>query len=190
MFLNSQSSNIALTRLQFVVTSIFGLREAARIKTEPFEQYASRLFMTSTGPNVVGDGLDGCSRETLDLLCSYNPDAAYTLDSETLYASLKIGREDEGVGSVMVASLAAATKGSDVISNSIRYRRKVSAALCIKPQLTGAVDNPHSSSQAKNRNILSLNTASTVLFLINYYCVVPVAHIHSTQLGSVSRSLC
>ncbi|KAL7491615.1 hypothetical protein ACHAWT_000904 [Skeletonema menzelii] len=184
----SASSNISLTRLQFVVTSIFGLREAARIKLEPFEQYASRLFMTSTGPNVVGDGLDGCSRETLDLLCSYNPDAAYTLDSETLFASLKIGRENEGVGGVMVASLAAATKGSAVISNSIRYRRKVSAALCIKPQLAGADDSPQSSSQAKNRNILSLNTASMVLFLVNYYCVVPVAHIHSTQLGSVSSS--
>jgi len=184
----SASSNIALTRLQFVVTSIFGLREAARIKLEPFEQYASRLFMTSTGPNVVGDGLDGCSRETLDLLCSYNPDAAYTLDSETLYASLKIGRENEGVGSVMVASLAAAAKGSDVISNSIRYRRKVSAALCIKPQLAGEDDNLQSSSQAKNRNILALNSASMVLFLVNYYCVVPVAHIHSTQLGSVSSS--
>ena len=184
----SASSNIALTRLQFVVTSIFGLREAARIKLEPFEQYSSRLFMTSTGPNVVGDGLDGCSRETLDLLCSYNPDAAYTLDSETLYASLKIGRENEGVGSVMVASLAAAAKGSDVISNNIRYRRKVSAALCIKPQLAGEVDSPQSSSQAKNRNILAMNTASMVLYLVNYYCVVPIAHIHSTQVGSVSSS--
>lgn len=184
----SASSNIALTRLQFVVTSIFGLREAARIKLVPFEQYASRLFMTSTGPNVVGDGLDGCSRETLDLLCSYNPDAAYTLDSETLYASLKNGRENEGIGSVMVASLAAATKGSDVISNSIRYRRKVSAAMCIKPQLAGEDDTSQSSLQAKNRNILTLNTASMVLFLVNYYCVVPVAHIHSIQLGSVSSS--
>lgn len=184
----SASSNIALTRLQFVVTSIFGLREAARIKLEPFEQYSSRLFMTSTGPNVVGDGLDGCSRETLDLLCSYNPDAAYTLDSETLYASLKIGRENEGVGSVMVASLAAAAKGSDVISNNIRYRRKVSAALCIKPQLAGEVDRPQSSSEAKDRNILAMNAASMVLYLVNYYCVVPVAHIHSTQVGSVSSS--
>lgn len=184
----SASSNIALTRLQFVVTSIFGLREAARIKLEPFEQYSSRLFMTSTGPNVVGDGLDGCSRETLDLLCSYNPDAAYTLDSETLYASLKIGRENEGVGSVMVASLAAAAKGSDVISNNTRYRRKVSAALCIKPQLAGEVDKPQSSSQAKNRTILAINAASMVLYLVNYYCVVPVAHIHSTQVGSVSSS--
>ena len=184
----SASSNIALTRLQFVVTSIFGLREAARIKLVPFEQYASRLFMTSTGPNVVGDGLDGCSRETLDLLCSYNPDAAYTLDSETLYASLKIGRENEGIGSVMVASLAAAAKGNDVISNSIRYRRKVSAAMCIKPQLAGENDNSQSSSQVKNRNILVLNTASMVLFLVNYYCVVPVAHIHAIKLGSVSSS--
>ncbi|KAL7454959.1 hypothetical protein ACHAWC_009518, partial [Mediolabrus comicus] len=182
----STSSNVALTRLQFVVTSIFGLREAARIKVVPFEQYASRLFMTSTGPNVVGDGLDGCSRETLDLLCSYNPDAAYTLDSETLHASLKIGRENEGIGSVMVASLAAAAKGSDMTSTSVKFRRKVSAAMCIKPQLAGEVDNSHSSLQAKNRNILGLNTSSMVLFLVNYYCIVPVAHIHSIELGAAS----
>jgi hypothetical protein len=168
------------------VTSIFGLREAARIKVVPFEQYASRLFMTSTGPNVIGDGLDGCSRETLDLLCSYNPDAAYTLDSETLHASLKIGRENEGIGSVMVASLAAAAKGSDMTSTSVKFRRKVSAAMCIKPQLAGEVDNSHSSLQAKNRNILGLNTSSMVLFLVNYYCIVPVAHIHSIELGAAS----
>jgi hypothetical protein len=184
----STSSNVALTRLQFVVTSIFGLREAARIKVVPFEQYASRLFMTSTGPNVVGDGLDGCSRETLDLLCSYNPDAAYTLDSETLHASLKIGRENEGIGSVMVASLAAAAKGSDMTSTSVKFRRKVSAAMCIKPQLAGEVDNSHSSLQAKNRNILGLNTSSMVLFLVNYHCIVPVAHIHSIELGAASGS--
>ena len=184
----STSSNVALTRLQFVVTSIFGLREAARIKVVPFEQYASRLFMTSTGPNVVGDGLDGCSRETLDLLCSYNPDAAYTLDSETLHASLKIGRENEGIGSVMVASLAAAAKGSDMTSTSVKFRRKLSAAMCIKPQLAGEVDNSHSSLQAKNRNILGLNTSSMVLFLVNYYCIVPVAHIHSIELGASSGS--
>ena len=53
----SASSDSALTRLQFVVTSIFGLREAARFKSVPFEHYASRLFMISTGPNVAGDGL-------------------------------------------------------------------------------------------------------------------------------------
>lgn len=71
----STSSNTSLTRLRFVVTSIFGLREAARLKTVPFDYHASRLFMYSIGPNVTGDGLNGCSRETLDFFCSYQPDA-------------------------------------------------------------------------------------------------------------------
>ena len=71
----STSSNTSLTRLRFVVTSIFGLREAARLKTVPFDYYSSRLFMYSIGPNVSGDGLNGCSRETLDFFCSYQPDA-------------------------------------------------------------------------------------------------------------------
>ena len=62
-----------LTRLQFVVTSIFGLREAARFKSVPFEQYSSRLFMISSGPNVTGDGLDGCSKECLNFFRNYNP---------------------------------------------------------------------------------------------------------------------
>lgn len=71
----SISSNHSLTRLRFVVTSIFGLREAARLKQIPFDYYSSRLFSISIGPNVAGDGLNGCSRETLDFLCSYQPDA-------------------------------------------------------------------------------------------------------------------
>lgn len=71
----SVSSNHSLTRLRFVVTSIFGLREAARLKKKVFDYYSSRLFLISIGPNVSGDGLNGCSRETLDFLCSYQPDA-------------------------------------------------------------------------------------------------------------------
>ena len=70
----STSSNSALTRLRFVVTSVFGLREAARYKAVAFDHYTSRLLMISIGPNVSGDGLNGCSRETLDFLCSYQPD--------------------------------------------------------------------------------------------------------------------
>ena len=71
----STSSNSALTRLRFVVSSIFGLREVARFKIVPFDHYSSRLLMISSGQNVSGEGLNGCSRETLDFLCSYQPDA-------------------------------------------------------------------------------------------------------------------
>jgi hypothetical protein len=51
---DSHAKDVSLTRLQFVVTSVFGLREAARNKTSLFEHHASRLLMTSTGPNTVG----------------------------------------------------------------------------------------------------------------------------------------
>jgi hypothetical protein len=51
---DSHAKDVSLTRLQFVVTSVFGLREAARNKTSLFEHHASRLLMTSTGPNIVG----------------------------------------------------------------------------------------------------------------------------------------
>lgn len=71
----STSSTSALTRLRFVVSSIFGLREVARFKIVPFDHYSSRLLMISSGQNVFGEGLNGCSRETLDFLCSYQPDA-------------------------------------------------------------------------------------------------------------------
>lgn len=47
----------SLTRLQFVVTSVFGLREAARNRSTSFECFASRLFMTSVGPNILGGKL-------------------------------------------------------------------------------------------------------------------------------------
>ena len=72
---SATSSNSALTRLRFVVSSIFGLREVARFKIVPFDHYSSRLLMISSGQNVSGEGLNGCSRETLDFLCSYQPDA-------------------------------------------------------------------------------------------------------------------
>lgn len=51
---DAHSRDVSLTRFQFVVTSVFGLREAARKSSTLFEHHASRLFMTSTGPNIVG----------------------------------------------------------------------------------------------------------------------------------------
>jgi hypothetical protein len=51
---DEHARDISLTRLQYAVTSVFGLREAARNRSSVFEHYASRLFMASTGPNIVG----------------------------------------------------------------------------------------------------------------------------------------
>ena len=57
---DEHARDISLTRLQYVVTSVFGLREAARNRSTVFEHHASRFFMASTGPNIVGgETLDG-----------------------------------------------------------------------------------------------------------------------------------
>lgn len=51
---DEHAKDVSLTRLQYVVTSVFGLREAARNRSTTFEHHASRLFMFSVGPNIVG----------------------------------------------------------------------------------------------------------------------------------------
>ncbi|KAL7552470.1 hypothetical protein ACHAWF_015723 [Thalassiosira exigua] len=184
----STSSNTALTRLQFVVTSIFGLREAARFKSVPFEHYSSRLLQISMGQNVYGDGLDGCSRETLDFLCSYQPDAAYTLDVEELYNSLKVvGRGKGGIGDVLVASLAAAAKGYETATDRSRFRKRVASAMSINPQATGEEDAP-SFRNIEYQNALRINAASMILYLFNYYIIVPTAHLYSSSLLAPSAT--
>jgi hypothetical protein len=106
----STASNISLTRLQFTVTSIFALREAARRKLDSYMVYLARTMLTFTGQQVVGEGLDGCSRETLDFIVLYKPDAALLLDSAILFEGLKHGRWTRlPMGDVMVSTLAVAT---------------------------------------------------------------------------------
>jgi hypothetical protein len=103
----STASSISLTRLRFTVLSVSALLEAARSKLDPFATYLSRSMLSFTGQAVVGEGLDGCSRKTLDFLVSYNPDAALLLDSDSLYRGLKRGRrKQQSIGTVMRSSLA------------------------------------------------------------------------------------
>ena len=162
----STSSNTALTRLQFVVASIFGLREAARFKSKPMDQFCSRLFMISAGANALGEGLDGCSRVTLDALMNYDPDAAYSLSMDALHTSLKnVGRGNVGIGAVMVSSLAAASNGYDQTSNRPRFRRHVAAAMSINPN--GEENSVNSQPKNEYQNILQLNAASAILYLVS-----------------------
>lgn len=53
---DEHAKDISLTRLQFVVTSVFGLREAARNRCTMFEHHALRLLMTSIGSNIIVGG--------------------------------------------------------------------------------------------------------------------------------------
>jgi hypothetical protein len=48
---DEHAKDVSLTRLQYVVTSVFGLREAARNRSTTFDYYASRLSMASIGKN-------------------------------------------------------------------------------------------------------------------------------------------
>ena len=68
------------------------------------------------------DGLSGCSRETLDFLCSFSPDKAYLLSANSLAHSLKGGKE-RAMGAVMMSSLAAAANKD---ASSLAIRRSLS----------------------------------------------------------------
>lgn len=106
----STASSISLTRLRFTVMSIFSLREVARSKRDYFMTYLSRATLTFTGQPVVGEGLDGCSRETLDFIVSYDPDTALLRDSSLLFDGLKQNQWSRlPLSDVMISTLAAAT---------------------------------------------------------------------------------
>ena len=69
---DENARDVSLTRLQYVVTSVFGLREAARNRSTLFEDHASRIFMTSTGPNILGGETgthDDVERQTIVIIC-------------------------------------------------------------------------------------------------------------------------
>lgn len=106
----STASTVSLTRLRFTVTSIFAMREAARFKINHLGAYVSRSLGTFTGQQSAGEGLDGCSRETLDFLVSYNPDIAHLHDASTLYEGIKGGGWlTEPVGDILLSSLSIAS---------------------------------------------------------------------------------
>lgn len=98
---------ISLTRLRFTVVSIFALREVARLKQDNYKAFISRSSLVFTGANVIGEGLDGCSRDILDFFVSYNPDAALLLDASSLHAGLQKGKwKERPIGTVMLSTLA------------------------------------------------------------------------------------
>jgi len=105
----STASGISLTRLRFTVTSIIALREASRRKNQMYLTYLSRSMLAFTGRAIVGDGLDGCSRETLDFFRRYNPDAALLMDPSLLDDGLRQGMWSKlPFSSVFASSLAVA----------------------------------------------------------------------------------
>ena len=58
---------------------------------------------------MIGEGLDGCSRESLDVLLAFNPDSALLLDPSVIHQGLKSGQWPKtSMNQVMTSSLAVA----------------------------------------------------------------------------------
>lgn len=92
------------------MTSIYALREAARYKTHHLYTYMSRSMLAFTGRPNIGEGLDGCSRLTLDFFVAFNPDAALLLGTDVLHDGLNRGRwMKESMADLMISTLAVAT---------------------------------------------------------------------------------
>ena len=173
----STASSISLTRLRFTVVSIFALRESARFKLDFHNIFLCRSFLSFNGPNVVGEGLDGCSREVLDFLIAYNPDSALLLDSSTLYKGLLEGKwRTLPIGKVMLSSLSMAVTSPMTFANkSIDVRGAVS----IDPNLTvdmPLLTNGSTARESKeiadecNGALLRLSRMSCLLYSVSSHC--------------------
>jgi hypothetical protein len=166
----STASSMSLTRLRFAVLSIAALREASRFKSDPFATYLSRSALSFSGHAVVGEGLDGCSRQTLDFLVSFSPDAALLLDPFALFEGLRRGRWRQlSIGSVMRSSLAVALNTSSQKLESKATKRYfkeeivVMNALSLLPQSEG-ID----SSGPLENAILPLSTSMSITRFVDF----------------------
>ena len=176
----STASSISLTRLRFTVVSIFALRESARFKLDYHNVFLCRSLLTFNGPSVVGEGLDGCSREVLDFLIAYNPDVALLLDSSSLYEGLHEGKwRTVPIGRVMLSSLSTAVTSPMMFANK---SLDVQGAVSIMPNLSADMPfltNGSCVVEAKemtddfNGDLLRLSRMSCLLYSVSF--VVPDA---------------
>jgi hypothetical protein len=185
---------MSLTRLRFTVTSIFSLREAARFKLDHFGTYLSRSFSVFTGYPIVGEGMDGCSRATLDFLVAYNPDSALLLDCSVLFAGLKDGQwRSRPMSEVMTAALATSTipealpQSATVTSYIAEQELVVSRVLNLAPERkcdprlalqlgwdANVSNRPSSLADASLRDdVLMLNRVSALLFAVRLPALRP-----------------
>lgn len=185
----STVSTISLTRLRFAVVSTFALREVARQKLDNFKAFMARSSLVFTGTNVIGEGLDGCSREILDFFVAYNPDSALLLDGSGLYNGLQKGRwRQRPIGSVMLSTLAMGVSSHSTQSGSSFPERSqdVIDAVTVMPisgdlsYLDGyRVNRPHIISDIPdqkgkfiNRVTLTLNRTAALLYCVSFSAVV------------------
>ena len=177
------ASSISLTRLEFTVTVIHALREAAREKPDCFSTYVSRSSLSFCGYFPPGEGLDGCSRETLDFLVSYNPDSALLQNIDVLFEGLKRGnwraaRLEDLFTTVIVASLlpehipistakVMMAKEHDVVAHALR----ITPSLSTEPsKLTRDLAvNPFSPESACSlpRGVFLLSKLASFLYMVS-----------------------
>jgi hypothetical protein len=204
----ASTSSISIARLRFTVVSIYALREAVRVKLDPFYAYLARSLMAFSGHAVIGEGLEGCSRETLDFLVAYNPDAALLLDSAALYNGLKQGNWRRcPIGQVMVASLAAGATtpmSTAVQCYSVTTEQSVMQVLSVlpKPQQmnwSSMVLGCSSPSQTATPTdlefdyipliVLQLQRVSVLLFSVSLYPIVLLLYQHPNPLSPTDELL-
>jgi len=196
----SSASTVSLTRLRFTVVSIFGLREVARWKTDPYTNFLSRASLVFTGPNVVGEGLDGCSREILDFFVAYNPDAALLLDSNALYKGLLEGQWRElPIGSVMLTTLAMAITGAPLSGDDFHDKASdLIAAVSVQPNhcdfkrmeyiqrncATYHEIDPFVKTRSLDDTMLIINRMSVFLYAANYYIAHSTSNLFVIRTGA------
>ena len=204
----STASTMSLTRLRFAVSSVFSIREAARFKLRHFDAFLSRSSLVFTGQQVVGEGLDGCSRSTLDFVLSLEPDSVLLHDPRILYEGLQEGKwSTRWASKVMTSTLAAATipengaftrkpdfpfsKEEYTVLNavSVMPNNKDSLNRFVKEYALMTTDPsmvPEIGSSA-----LQLNCLSCFLFMVNYFVAHPtsIAFLESIDTAPANSAL-
>ncbi len=161
----STSSSIALTRLEYTVTAIHALREAAREKHDYFSSYVSRSCLSFCGYYPPCEGLDGCSRETLDFLVAYNPDSALLHNVDVLFEGLTRGKwRAVHLGELFASSIVASlipeqTPLSTAKSMMVQEYDRVARALGLKSAFS---DEPLESTKVYEGNAFSRRHISSL----------------------------
>ena len=187
----SSASTVSLTRLRFTVVSIFALREAARWKKDNYTTFLSRASLVFTGPNVVGEGLDGCSREILDFLVAFSPDAALLLDSETLYHGLRSGQwRETHIGTVMRTTLAVSlnsTAGDPFhVGTHLIDAVSIQSFVDSIPRLDNPLKNGEALAETSSlsETMLIINRLSVFLYAANYYIAHSTSNLFVVRTGA------
>mmetsp|Transcript_26913 Transcript_26913/g.40421 ORF Transcript_26913/g.40421 Transcript_26913/m.40421 type:complete len:979 (+) Transcript_26913:138-3074(+) len=173
----STSSSVSLTRLRFAMASVISLREATLEKPEPFNQFFSRSMLAIDGSHFVGElqGIQGYSRDALDILLQYNPDFTLLHDPHVLKKSLLI----ENDGCLLSYRLRNAFDDfSDDEDESDESDESVNG-ISVRSHIPTISRNSVSNHCA----LRLLNASAIALFTMNYYIIVPSAASFCSKLG-------